>query len=619
MKKIQMRRLVGFFFAFSAIGFASFAQPSLNELQQAERQVVLLQNNPSVIPLQNLETLNIAVVSVGAPVQNEFTAMLRNYTIVRTGALTSTNADSLKTAFDGCNTLIVAVFKEQLTDAERQWLSASQQKSTILVCAFGNPAAWIKQVPKSNALVVAPSDNAASRSVAAQVLFGGIKAHGKLAASLDGFKKGFGLTTPDPIRFKYTLPEEAGVDGAKLNTKIDSLVKDAIAQQTFPGCVVLVAKEGKVIFNKAYGYHTYLKAEGTNYKNDPLNRKTDRYDLFDLASVTKVTAGCPSWLKLVDEGKVNLEEKFSTYFPLLKGTNKENITVKELLCHVGGLQPYAPFYKKVLNADGSFKSAYVHTEKSEEFPIRISPTLFARKDIGQLVYDSIAKSPLIVSDKKHNYVYSCWPFVMTPPVVEAIEHQPIEEFLQATYYRPLGASEMMYNPWRVVPLSRIMPTETDNFFRQTQLLGYVHDEASGLMGGHSCNAGLFANANDLAKLYQLYLQKGTYGGKRYFSDKTFDLFNSRPFEGVDRGICFDKPDLKDGKIVPSSYCSAKVSPESFGHTGYTGTMVWVDPKYNLVYIFLSNRVYPTRNNDKIVTTKIRAKVQTAIYEAIIAP
>jgi CubicO group peptidase (beta-lactamase class C family) len=208
---------------------------------------------------------------------------------------------------------------------------------------------------------------------------------------------------------------------------------------------------------------------------------------------------------------------------------------------------------------------------------------------------------------------------MTPAVVEAIVNKSFEDYLQTTFYKPLGATEIMYNPWRTMPLSRVVPTEQDNYFRQTLLHGFVHDETSGVMGGHSANAGLFANANDLAKLLQLYLQKGTYGGKRYFSSATFDLFNSRPYgsEGVDRGICFDKPDMDKDKVVGSSYCSDSVSPESFGHTGYTGIMVWVDPKYNLVYIFMSNHVYPTRNNDKIFTTKIRAKVQTAIYQSLL--
>jgi len=601
-----------------ACGLVWAGQPTLEQLQRAEQRVTLLQNNMQVVPLQHLDSIKIITVAIGAPPNNEFASMLRKYMTFQPAALTLTNIDSLKSRSQDFNVKIVAVYKEQLSAQEQLTLTDLQKQGVVVVCAFVNPAAWISSVNKNTALIVAYDGETASQQMAAQLVFGGIQAKGKLPFALAKFKKGFGLTTPEAIRFKYTLPEDAGVNGDKLNHSIDSLVNDAIAQQAFPGCVVLVAKDRKVIFNKAYGYHTYFTASIAHAPNDILNRKTDIYDLFDLASVTKVSAGCPSYLKLVDEGKIDVNEKFSHYFPIFKGTNKENQTVKEFLCHVGGLQAYSPFYKQVVNADGTLNPAYIRSERSDEFPIRISPTLFAQKDISKFIYEAIARSPLLKSDKKHKYVYSDWPFVCTPPVVEAIVHQPFEDFLQATFYKPLGANEIMYNPWRTMPLSRVVPTEQDTFFRQTLLHGYVHDEASGMMGGHSANAGLFANANDLAKLMQLYLQKGTYGGKTYFSAATFDLFNCRPFgdEGIDRGICFDKPDLKDGKIVGSSYCSPEVSPESFGHTGYTGIMVWVDPKYNLVYIFMSNRVYPTRDSDKIATTRIRSKVQTAIYKAI---
>jgi CubicO group peptidase (beta-lactamase class C family) len=605
--------------SYMAVCLAWATQPSLSQLQRAEQNIVLLQDKAHLLPLQGLDTLRIACVSVGAPAENEVSAMLGKYMTIKSLAVNKVNVDSVANCLSQYNLTILAVFGNQLSEKELAFLAAQNKTRGAIVCSFANPSQWLSTVGKSTALVYAPDAEMASQQMAAQLIFGGIAAQGKLTGKLGSFKKGTGLTT-QAVRFKYTLPEDAGIDGKKLTTKIDSLVNDAIAQQTFPGCVVLVAKDRKVVFTKAYGYHTYLKAEGENYKNDVLNRKTEVDDLFDLASVTKVTAGCPAYLKLVDEGKINLDEKFSTYFPVLKGSNKENITVKELLCHVGGLQAYSPFYKWAVNADGSLNSNYVRSVPSEKFSIRISTALYARKDIGDSIYKAIAKSPLLPSYPKHKYVYSDWPFVMTPPVVEAIEHKPFEEFLQSTFYRSLGASEMMFNPWRSIPLSRIVPTELDNFFRQTQLQGYVHDEASGIMGGHSANAGLFANANDMAKLYQMYLQKGTYGGKRYFSDKTFDTFNSCPFEkeGVRRGICFDKPDMKDGKVVGHSYCSSLASPEAFGHSGYTGTVVWVDPTCNLVYVFLSNRVYPTRNNDKIVTTKIRAKVQTAIYESIIA-
>lgn len=597
---------------------ANADQPSLSSIRQAEKSIVLLQNNPALIPLPELDTLKVATVSIGLPAGNDFAQTLNKYMTVSACVLNAGNEDSIEMALKSSNLVVVAVFKEQLSAWEMSFIAKQQTARQVIVCAFADPSRWMGTIAKNTPFVWSPASDGTFQQMAAQLVFGGIAAQGQLPAQLGQFPKGDGLAT-ESIRFKYTLPEDAGMDGAKLTAKIDSLVDGAIAQQVFPGCVVLVAKDRKVVFEKAYGYHTYLCAYGDNYKNDVLNRKMDIGDLFDLASVTKVSAGCPAYLKLVDEGKINLDEKFSHYFPVLKGTNKENVTVKEFLCHVGGLLPYSGFYKKMVNPDGTLNPAYIRSMPSDSFPVRISPTLFARKDLSAFVYDSIAKSPQLPSFPKHKYVYSDWAFVMTPPVVEAIEKEPFEDYLQSAFYRSLGASEMMYNPWRSIPLSRIVPTELDNFFRQTQLLGFVHDESSAILGGHSANAGLFANANDLAKLMQLFLQKGIYGGKRYFSAKTFDLFNSCPFEneGIRRGICFDKPDMENGKVVGHSYCSALASPESFGHSGYTGTVVWVDPACGLVYIFLSNRVYPTRNNDKIVTTKIRAKIQTAIYESII--
>jgi len=591
--------------------------PSLDQLNKAEQQITLVRNTGKLIPLQNMDTLRILSVSIGASSDNAFNDMMRRYMTFEKAAFTQNSMDSINRIVAKNNLCIISLYKTQLTPEEQSWLTNLAAHKKTIICSFATPDKWTSSLTASG-WVIGYDDLEASQQMTAQLIFGGIQAQGKLLYSAGKFRKGFGLTTGKPIRLKYSVPEDAGLNGVYLNNTIDSLVNDAINQQAFPGCVVLVAKNGKVVFNKAYGYHTYYNSEVKRFPNDPLNRPESIYDLFDLASMTKITAGCPTYLKLVDEGKINLEEKFSHYFPPFRGTNKENITVKELLCHVGGLQAFAAFYREMVNHDGTMNPKFIRSNPSDSFPIRISPTLFIRKDIEDWVYSYIAQSKLLKSAPNHKYVYSDWPFVITPPVVEALVHIPFETYLQQAFYLPLGATEVMYNPWKRVPLSRVVPTEQDTYFRQTLMHGFVHDESSGILGGHSANAGLFANANDLAKLYQLYLQKGEYGGKRFFSEATFDQFNSTPFsnEGVYRGICFDKPDMKDNKVVGNSYLSAKVSPESFGHTGYTGTMFWVDPTHQLVYIFLSNHVYPTRDNNKIFTTRIRAKVQAAIYDAM---
>ena len=609
---------IGLFLGLLLLPFLGWANsPSLEQLNKAEQQITLVRNNGKLIPLQNLDTLRILSISIGASSDNAFNGMMRRYLTLEKVTFNSTKIDSINRIAAKNNLCVVSLYKTQLTPKEQTWLTNLAAHHKTVLCYFATPGKGLSNL-SSSALLIGNDDQEATQQMTAQLIFGGIQAQGKLTYSIGKFHKGFGLSTGKPIRFKYTVPEDAGMNGAYLNRTIDSLVTDAIGQQAFPGCVVLVAKDGKVVFNKAYGYHTYFNSETKRYPNDPLNRPEDIYDLFDLASMTKITGGAPAYLDLVDKGKINLDEKFSHYFAPFLGSNKENITVKELLCHVGGLQAYEGFHRKMINRDGTLNPAFIRSNASDSFPTRISPTLFIRRDIADWVYSAIAQSQLLKSAGKHKYVYSDWPFVMTPPVVEALVHVPFETYLQNTFYLPLGATEIMYNPWKNMPLSRIVPTEQDTYFRQTLLQGFVHDETSAILGGHSANAGLFANANDLAKLYQLYLQKGEYGGKRYFSEAILDLFNSTPYsaEGVYRGICFDKPDMKDNKVVGNSYLSDKVSPQSFGHTGYTGTMFWVDPAHNLVYIFLSNHVYPTRDNNRIFTTRIRARVQAAVYDAI---
>lgn len=599
---------------FSVLAF----RPTYEQLKTAEHQIVLLTNNENLVPLKTIDNLKILSVSIGKDSKNEFNNMIRNYLIIETCSFDSLQVNSLTEKKLTPQLIIVSLYKTALTDTETiELIKLVNGPSKIILCSFVPLQKWMTKL-NVQVLIAANDDEQATQQMAAQLIFGGIKAQGKLSQTTGKFKSGSGLSSCEPTRLKYTVPEEVGINGSVMTRKIDSLVNAAISQQTFPGCVVLVAKEGKVIFNKAYGYHTYFHPDANSKSNDPFNRPENIYDLFDLASLTKIIAGVPAYLKLVDEGKIGLDDKFSRYFPPFRGTDKENITVRELLCHVGGLQPYIGFYRRMVKPDGTLKPEYIRSDSTAGFSTRLSPLLFIRNDFSKWMYDSIARSPLLKNTGKHKSVYSDFAFILTPPVVESVVNQPFEQYLQETFYQPLGANEIGYQPLHRFPLQRIVPTEQDNYFRQTLLHGYVHDESSAVLGSHSANAGLFANANDLAKILQLYLQKGEYGGKLYFRKETFDLFNSTPYisEEVYRGVGFEKPVIKNDKIVGTSYLSPLVSPESFGHTGYTGTMFWVDPKYKLVYIFLSNRVYPTRDSDRMFTTRIRANIQTVIYEAI---
>jgi len=600
---------------FSVLAF----RPGYEQLKTAEHQIVLLTNKENLVPLRSIDHVKILSVSLGEDSKNEFNNMIRNYLIVESCSFDSLHFNSLTDKKFNPQLMIVSLYKSTLTDAETIQLNRLiNSSSKIILCSFIPLQKWMTKLDVQ-VLIAANNSEQSTQQMAAQLIFGGIKAQGKLSQTTGKFKSASGLSSSEPIRLKYTVPEEVGINGAVMTRKIDSLVNNAMALQTFPGCVVLVAKDGKVIFNKAYGYHSYFHPDPNSTSNDPVNRTENVYDLFDLASLTKIIAGVSAYLKLVDEGKIGLDDKFSRYFPPFMGTDKENITVSELLCHVGGLQPYIGFYRRMLKPDGTLKPEYIRSDSTAVFSNRLSPVLFIRNDFSKWMYDSIARSPLLKNTGKHKSVYSDFPFILTPPVIESIVNKPFEQYLQETFYQPLGANEIGYQPLHRFPLQRIVPTEQDNYFRQTLLHGYVHDESSAVLGSHSANAGLFANANDLAKILQLYLQKGEYGGKQYFSKETFDLFNSTPYvsEGVYRAVGFEKPVIKNDKVVGTSYLSPLVSPESFGHTGYTGTMFWVDPNYKLVYIFLSNRVYPTRDSDRMFTTRIRANIQTVIYEAIL--
>jgi len=409
-----------------------------------------------------------------------------------------------------------------------------------------------------------------------------------------------------PIRLKYTIPEEAGIRSDRINRQIDSIVTQALDQKAFPGCNVLVAKDGKVIFHKAYGYHTYDRI---------IPEKED--DLYDLASVTKITGGLPAWLKLYDAGKVNPDEPVSTYYPewknrLFHRSNKSDITVRELLSHQSGLTPFIPFWKETV-VNGKISSKWYRFEPDQKHALQLGRGLYLDNRFPDRIYKGIRKSPL---KSRGTYVYSDLPFVLTPKITSGISGSSFVEGLDNYFYKPLGAYRITYNPLFKFSEDEIIPTENDNYFRKQQLLGTVHDESSATLGGVSGNAGLFASANDLAKLYQMYLQMGNYGGKQYLKKSTMMEFTRVQFPQNKnrRGLGFDKPSLNNSELSEkNAYPIKAASPESFGHSGYTGTFVWIDPRYGLVYIFLSNRVFPTRENSKISELNVRTEIQRIIY------
>jgi len=366
--------------------------------------------------------------------------------------------------------------------------------------------------------------------------------------------------------------------------------------------VVLVAKDGKIVYHKAYGSYTYDKAEAVNTES-----------IFDMASVTKVCATTISVMRLYDEGKLDLKKKLGDYLPWVIGSNKENLTIENILLHQAGLVAYIPFYKETIDSAGVPKPQFYNTLKNDSFSIRVANNLYMRTDWRDTLYKRILESPLGRTGK---YVYSDNDFIFLGKIVEAISRQPLNEYVESAFYRPMGLTTAGFKPLEQYPLQRIIPTEQEKQFRLQLLRGDVHDPGASMFGGVAGHAGLFSNAYDLAMIMQMLLNGGTINGKRYLQEETINLFTAYHSNSSRRGYGFDKPE-KDNRTRPDPYPNLSASPQTFGHTGYTGTCVWADPKYDMLFIFLSNRVNPLGGeNTKLLRMNVRTNIQEAVYKAM---
>ncbi len=402
----------------------------------------------------------------------------------------------------------------------------------------------------------------------------------------------------------YGSLSEAHLDSLYIYSKVDSIMAFAIKKSAFPGAQLLVAKNGKIVFHEAYGHHTYRKITPVGLR-----------DLYDIASVTKITAALPALMKMVDEGKLQLDAPFSTYWkPWRNRKDKKHLTLREILSHQAGLEPYIVFLNKAMKK-GRFKRKYIREQPKPGFKRQAFKNIFVSNRFKKKVYRSISNSP-VATDKK--YKYSGLSFLLYPELIQQLTGKAFETYLQESFYQPLGTSTLGFNPWEKKHLNAVVPTEKDTFFRKELTQGWVHDENAALLGGVSGNAGLFATAEDLATLMQLYLQNGVYNNKRYFSEEIVKEFTKVQYSenGNRRGLGFDKPLLNNSKLpLEKAYPAPEASPESYGHAGFTGTFVWADPKNQSVFIFLSNRVYPSRTHRNLYNLHIRTALQQVFYKA----
>lgn len=587
----------------------------LTKRQLHEQSLTVLKNNSEILPLQNLDTLKIASVMIGTDRLSPFQQMMDNYTAVDhftiTKNATAEETDRLVNQLKPYNFLLIGIQGMSMFPYKRFGISDQQinisqklKDKKSIVCFFGNAYA-LASFPaflKSEALVMAYQDDPAAQEMAAQLVFGATNANGKLPVSINNsFPAGTGIKILSNKRLKYTLPEEVGIDSKFLQEKVDSIVGAGLKAKAFPGCQVIIAKNGKVILKKSYGF---LSSNG----NEPVEDNS----IYDLASVTKVTTGLPALMKMYDEKKVKLDAPFSTYFQEFRKTNKAEMTLRDVLTHQARLQSSIPFWLE----PGSFTQLRKNTfqdQPSEKYQVRVSSNLYARTDMKDVIVQDIIKSPLKV---KKEFVYSDLGFSLFPTVIERLTRQNFQDYMNQEFYKPLGAITTGYKPYEHFPVDQIAPTENDQYFRNELLRGYVHDELAALMGGVSGNAGLFSSANDLAKVMQMYLQMGYYGGKQYISTKTVTEFTKLQLpETNHRSLGFDKPNpcIRGQK---NKFPAADASPSSYGHTGFTGTFVWNDPENQLLFILLTNRVNPTRRNSELSNLSIRGKMHQVIYDAI---
>lgn len=405
-------------------------------------------------------------------------------------------------------------------------------------------------------------------------------------------------------QLQYSEPESVGLNSNYIQTKVDSIMELAITEKAFPGAQVMVAKQGEIIFHQTYGYHTYDSIQ-----------KVELTDLYDLASVTKILGPLPAIMKLYEEGKLNLDVPFSTYWkPWKHKKDKKDITLRELLAHQSGLQPYIVFLSEVLKK-GKLKNRFVKHSRKRRYMNEAYNNLFVKNRFRNKMYRIINRSK--VNDKKE-YLYSGLASLIYPQLIENLTGESYISYLQNHFYEPLGCKTLGYLPTPKNFPNDIVPTEMDSLFRKDLVKGWVHDENAALLGGISGNAGLFGTANDLAIIMQMYMQKGEYAGKRYFKEETVNEFIKVQYLNNHnrRGLGFDKPLFgNDTLSLKESYPAPEVSPESFGHSGFTGTFIWADPKNELVFIFLSNRVYPSRSHSNIYNLNIRPALQQVFYTA----
>ena len=578
----------------------------------SKKSITVLKNNNSILPIDSLNLLNIAYLHMGDDTGDVFYNRLNEYIPIDKyyyDAELGAQNDMLHDLVSYDLVLVGLHYQNKnfwdkhiMSKRESIFLSRLSIQNSIIVNLFGHPQLLNSlDVKNIEGIILAYQNSSDFQDLTAQLNFGSIGASGKLSVQTKDFSVGDGLEL-DPVRnFEFTLPFEVGCSSDSL-LKIDSIIQLAISQGVMPGCQVVASRNGKIFYNRSFGFHTY----------DSL-KSVENTDLYDIASITKIASAAPILMNLVNENKIKLHKKIKYYFDFKSRSQVQNLRIIDILTHQSQLSPWIPFWTYFKDENNHLSNLAFSNTASKKYNLKVANNLFFNSDYLDTIQDIILDYPLL---DETSYKYSDLGFYLLHPIVDAFLLDGIHNYVRQNIYVPIDALRITYNPLEKRPLSSIVPTENDTYFRNQLVHGYVHDQGASLFGGIALHAGLFSNAIDLMKLMQLYLDGGMYMGTEILPAKYINYFTSAHFTKNNnrRGVIFDKPSIDPNEIGPT--CDS-ISKTSFGHSGWTGTLVWADPSTNIIYVFLSNgRAFPEENLE-LLRRNIRTNIQEVIYQSII--
>ena len=570
------------------------------------KSITLLKNDNQLLPLD--PRTSYAHIKLGDDQSDVFETQLRDYVNIKT--LTPSTIDETLTALKDFKKVIISYHRSNrspflsadFSKDDIELIEAIARKHELVLNIFVNPYSLIDlgDLSSIEALIVSYQNSPISQKISAKLMNGYGSFLGSLPVSISNrFPVGYGIRFEPNEKNKRIGLIEKGFDPDRLS-EIDYFAQRVIDSAITPGMQILVAKSGEILYHKSFGYHTYNK-----------KIKVENHHLYDLASLTKITATLPLIMREVDQNSFGLNSSFKDFMPELEGTNKANLSVKESLSHYARLTPWIPFYKETIDEKGQPLRKFYRDHDKTRFNIPVADQLYLRSNFNQKIKKQVIGSPLLDS---LYYKYSDLPFYLFKNFLEKKYKKPLNDLADEFLYEPLGLERTLFNPWKFVPKDEIVPSEIDDYFRHRELRGYVHDMGAAMQGGIGGHAGLFSNAEEVYYIMQMYLQKGSVNGHEFITSKTFDEFNKCYYcdNGNRRGVGFDKPQLKG----EGSTCGC-VSKVSFGHMGFTGTYAWVDPDQELIFVFLSNRTYPSMSNNLLGQKNIRTRMQAMVYKALI--